>query len=1457
MQSNNAYKKRLLAILTSLTLIFTMSFSTITTFAAEEDQGVVTENEQQIDEQTPEESEGIAPEDVTAGGEEEVEINAFENEAPDLSWITGFTTPVTFVSFDEEADTVYYTADAALTFDAEGNTAINYTVGGGQQGKSGAVILTEAGAATEATVATTTDGNKNLTDTISGLEKGTTYKWYCEKGAKHNTWELAHNVVITFSTEAEAAPTGLNGGDVVSADGEYTLAEGATGTITIGEGLKVKIVGNNYDAETNSFPTGYTDLNIVVGAGSELTIQDLYVNVAEDAKSIIDFAGTGKLIVSGHNLLDRPDGYGSNATIHVGPDADVTFDGDGYLWGYKHAAGSYIGSNANEVCGNVTFNGGTYMFKASKTGALIGQDSSDPATGKITINGGTIYLKAVARGSLLGASAQGQAPDVIVNGGQIEFVTDWMGAAIGSANAAKAGNLTVNGGSIRTIVTQNAWSNGHWATGIDTETAKGAVLTDANITAAHNTKMLAFDATKYASADKISVYLDGADTPFYEGGLYEFCTNEIKNPETPYANATMCNWLPNTSEFALNAESEYSGAYPVDNGSQLAGDNTLVFQFAKENHLFTVNGDQYIAFYDEEANAFTYYEIAKVEAKEAACEEAGNIEYWTDADNNIYVTFDEEGTATVVTAEAVVIPAAGHQFGEDGICTVCGKLNPDIAEFTVKTVDDLKLIANEVNGGNDLAGVTVTLANDIDLGSEAWTPIGNSSKAFAGTFDGAGYTISGLVTGATTGYGALFGNNSGTVKDVTVEGQYGTAEAPMSVRGDCFAGAVAYNTGTVEGVIANVTMNLTGGDGYAVGGVVGRNAGGTVIKCGNEGSITCDSSKSFYRVGGVVGHLQNNGTISECYNKARIEAWNYKNGCQGVGGILGSLDSNGTVSYCYNTGDVFNGYGDSATGGKQGTGGIVGAINAGSVDHCYAVGETHAPASSGIIIGKVGNGTYDNLYSLNTARAYNQYGTKTDTEHTWGTYTNIKYCDGTDENADGTIKFGGAAIARDYNPGYSITNSYTKSEAEMVDPAFAALLGDKFQAQCGYPALAWEEPKAHVEGEAQDTETVPATYDEGDYHYSVTLCTECGLELSRSDKIYTSGSLAEQAADAAKAAEEAQATAEDLAKKAAETTGEDKAIAAQEALDAAKAAEEAAKAAKAAAQTALDAAETEEQIAEAEGAVSAANTAIETATAAAAVADEAAVEALEEANTIKELKDSATVSEATLNSTVDEDLYKPASYAVYKDAIDAFNDVVRSGSATKQQVIDARSAITKAYVNLEMKDSISGAEVTGLSAVTYTGKAFTPEPVVTLDGAALTVDTDYTVSYDKNTNAGTAIVTVTGAGDYMDSAVGTFTIDKAAQKMTASPVAKTVKFKKVKKAKQTVTGAITVKNAAGKVTYAKKSGSAKLSINSAGTVTVKKKTKKGTYKMVVNVKAAGNANYKPMTKAVTISVKVK
>ena len=173
------------------------------------------------------------------------------------------------------------------------------------------------------------------------------------------------------------------------------------------------------------------------------------------------------------------------------------------------------------------------------------------------------------------------------------------------------------------------------------------------------------------------------------------------------------------------------------------------------------------------------------------------------------------------------------------------------------------------------------------------------------------------------------------------------------------------------------------------------------------------------------------------------------------------------------------------------------------------------------------------------------------------------------------------------------------------------------------------------------------------------------------------------------------------------------------------------------------------------------------------------------------------------------------------------------------------------------KPSIKSAQVTGITNRNYNGKAQTQTVKVTLNGSVLVNNTDYSVSYKNNINAGTASVIITGKGTYKDSITKTFTINKLNNPMTVTSKNKKVKNKKVKKKKQ-VLSLITVSKQQGTVTYSKVSGPKKITVNkTTGKITVKKKTKKGTYKVQVKVTANGNTNYKSISKTVTMTIKVK
>ena len=170
---------------------------------------------------------------------------------------------------------------------------------------------------------------------------------------------------------------------------------------------------------------------------------------------------------------------------------------------------------------------------------------------------------------------------------------------------------------------------------------------------------------------------------------------------------------------------------------------------------------------------------------------------------------------------------------------------------------------------------------------------------------------------------------------------------------------------------------------------------------------------------------------------------------------------------------------------------------------------------------------------------------------------------------------------------------------------------------------------------------------------------------------------------------------------------------------------------------------------------------------------------------------------------------------------------------------------------------------------TYNGKVQKPK-VKTIKGLSLKAGSDYTMDWstENSKNAGTYLVTIDGKGNYSGSTDAIYTIKKAKNPMKLKGKTIQLKKKKLKKKSQNIkrAKAFKVSKAKGKMTYklvsAKKAGKnfkKKFKINAkTGKITVKKKTKKGLYKVTVKVKAKGNTNYKASPwKKVAFKVNIK
>ena len=212
-------------------------------------------------------------------------------------------------------------------------------------------------------------------------------------------------------------------------------------------------------------------------------------------------------------------------------------------------------------------------------------------------------------------------------------------------------------------------------------------------------------------------------------------------------------------------------------------------------------------------------------------------------------------------------------------------------EIVLSSAADLTAFAEYVNSGNKMTGQTVKLGTSIDLAGTEWTPIGNGSRssktyngnAFCGTFDGVGNTISNLTisSGETAG---LFGVVVGaTIKDFTLEN---VAITPTN--GDNVGAAVgaAFENSQISGI--TVSGTVSGVDG--VGGVVGRMIiEGTISNCINNATVKTETANT--AAGGVVGKAYYTAvgkemTISDCVNNGEVRA------IYAAGGIAGLAAAN-------------------------------------------------------------------------------------------------------------------------------------------------------------------------------------------------------------------------------------------------------------------------------------------------------------------------------------------------------------------------------------------------------------------------------------------------------------------------------------------------------------------------------------------------------------------------------------
>ena len=307
----------------------------------------------------------------------------------------------------------------------------------------------------------------------------------------------------------------------------------------------------------------------------------------------------------------------------------------------------------------------------------------------------------------------------------------------------------------------------------------------------------------------------------------------------------------------------------------------------------------------------------------------------------------------------VMFPA--NAFAMDGEGT---KENP----YEIATADDLYEFAIKVNEGDNTACAVLTA--DITLIDTNWTPIGNDSNQYKGTFDGDGHTITGLsvdIQSDNTIYAGLFGflGEGGTIKNL------GLADSKITCSGNrVYAGGVCgWNTGTIENCYNTGDVSGTSEYGFVyAGGVCGLNDYGTIENCYNTGDVSGTCEYGFVYAGGVCG-LNDYGTIENCYNTGDVSGTGTRTDASGhAGGVCGCNDY-GTIENCYNTGEV-SGTGTSSYGYVY-AGGVCGCNDFGTIQNCYNTGDVSGTGTSsygyvyaGGVCGCNDFGTIQNCYFL-------------------------------------------------------------------------------------------------------------------------------------------------------------------------------------------------------------------------------------------------------------------------------------------------------------------------------------------------------------------------------------------------------------------------------------------------------------------------------------------------------------
>ena len=352
---------------------------------------------------------------------------------------------------------------------------------------------------------------------------------------------------------------------------------------------------------------------------------------------------------------------------------------------------------------------------------------------------------------------------------------------------------------------------------------------------------------------------------------------------------------------------------------------------------------------------------------------AGNQKYTARITPQTYTVGKElfqSDTYTITSDDYGKFCVTGNDDSDEWFITSAGNLSkpaaisdfsnvPDFNKYPRLTVSDnteINKLAELVNVGNNMKGVTITLQNDVTLDSM----IGSSGKEFHGTFDGNGKTIT---SNSNSGLMSIFYsvNGGGIVKNLTSEGTF-------------ICSGIVNNlySSTVENCINNA--EIINNKYSRCAGIVGWMSGGNIKNCINNGNISNTSASGTY-VGGICGKDVNGGLILNCMNHGDIETSLKGENC--IGGIVGTYQANSNkegVFNCVNLGNIkVSGTYNAIT---SNAGGILGYANNYdfyiTIKNCVSTGDIlkDIDMTKGSIIGGCNSTEFNNLKCIYISETY-------------------------------------------------------------------------------------------------------------------------------------------------------------------------------------------------------------------------------------------------------------------------------------------------------------------------------------------------------------------------------------------------------------------------------------------------------------------------------------------------------